>query len=370
MARIVVIEDETALREDIELILQLNDYEVHSAANGREGLEMIRHYQPDLVVSDVMMPHLDGHELLKAVRQDTSVSTTPFIFLTAKAEPTSIRHGMELGADDYLPKPFSSKQLTRAVNTQLKKREMIEERFQAVKRSFHSDLFFVLPHEINTPLNGILGLSDLILQERGAMPQDEVLEFVGYIVNSAERLHHTLGNVLLYAQIELRMTQPDQVAAMRRHSSPDVFIDMTNAIQLLTDQNARAADVNLDIADASVQVSSENLQKITIELLSNALKFSAPHSPINITGRVVDDQYEIIIADHGRGMTPKQIASVGPYQQFERKLYEQQGTGLGLAIVSKLVTIYGGSLELASNEPQGLVATVRLPLHTPSDGNA
>ena len=362
MTKILVIEDEHALREDIELILELNDYDTYSAANGLEGLEMIRQYHPDLVVSDVMMPQLDGHGLLQAVRQDPQIATTPFIFLTAKAEPTSIRYGMELGADDYLPKPFSSDQLTRAVRTQLKKREMLAERFQAVKRSFHNDLFFVLPHEINTPLNGILGLADLIRQERGLMPKDELLEFVGYIINSAERLHHTLSNVLLYAQIELRMTQPKQVAAMRRHVCRDAFVELANAIQTLTDQNERAADVNLDIADASVQISGENLQKITIELLSNALKFSTLHTPINITGQVVGEMYELTVADQGRGMTAAQIFSVGPYQQFERQLYEQQGTGLGLAIVAKLVALYDGEFELAANTPQGLIATVRLPL--------
>jgi len=156
---------------------------------------------------------------------------------------------------------------------------------------------------------------------------------------------------------------------MRQHSCQDVFIEMANAIQLLTDQNERAADVNLNIADASVQISCENLQKITTELLSNALKFSMSGTSINITGHIVDDTYELIVSDQGRGMTDEQIATIGPYQQFERQLYEQQGTGLGLAIVAKLVALYGGEFELASNAPQGLIATVRLPLHNPSNAS-
>ena len=362
MTKILVIEDEAFLREDIMLILELNDYDVLGAVDGQEGLKMIRLHEPDLVISDVMMPHLDGHDLLRAVRQDPRLAATPFIFLTAKAEPTSIRYGMELGADDYLPKPFSSDQLIRAVRTQVKKREMLHKQLNTVSRSFHDDLFFILPHEINTPLNGILGLADLMRQERGDMTKEEVFEFATYILDSGKRLHHTLDNVLLYAQIELRLTHPNQIAAMRHHVCPDAFVELANAIQTLTNNNVRAADISLELEDAKLQISRENLQKIMIELLSNALKFSVQQTPIGISGHVEDGMYVLSVSDQGRGMTAEQIASIGPYQQFERKLYEQQGTGLGLAIVSKLATIYNGTLTLTANEPQGLIATVSIPL--------
>ncbi|MGB1250244.1 MAG: hybrid sensor histidine kinase/response regulator [Candidatus Promineifilaceae bacterium] len=362
MTTILVIEDEPSLREDIALILELNDYETVCAADGSEGLDLIKQCHPDLVVSDVMMPRLDGHGLLQEVRQDPTIATTPFIFLTAKAEPTSIRHGMELGADDYLPKPFSSEQLTRAIRTQLKKRDMLAEQYNVMKRSFHNDLFFVLPHEINTPLNGIIGLADLIRQEQGLMPKDELMEFANYILDSGQRLHHTLSNVLLYAQIELRLAQSEQIEAMRRRSCPDAFMELATAIQALTDNNVRAADINLNIEDAKLQISCENLRKIMSELLSNALKFSAPNTPIHISGRVDGDTFVLSISDQGRGMTEEQIARVGPYQQFERQLYEQQGTGLGLAIVSKLAALYGGQLTISRNQPKGVSVSLQLPL--------
>lgn len=119
--RIVLIEDNHEMRENIAEILELADYEVHEAPNGKEGVSLIQKHMPNLIICDVMMPELDGYGVLKIISNDTRTSHIPFIFLTAKSEKSDFRKGMNLGADDYLTKPFDDLDLLDAVETRLKK---------------------------------------------------------------------------------------------------------------------------------------------------------------------------------------------------------------------------------------------------------
>lgn len=116
---ILVIEDETAIRDNLRRFLMLEGYTVLTAANGVLGLEMVRQHQPDLVLCDVMMPQMTGFEVLENMRRDAAFANTPVIFLTASAERESITHGLELGALDYVTKPFSLPELTSLIRQRL-----------------------------------------------------------------------------------------------------------------------------------------------------------------------------------------------------------------------------------------------------------
>lgn len=121
MPSILLIEDHAPLRENLREMLALAGYQVAVAADGRTGLEMARAQRPDLILCDIMMPGIDGCEVLAHLRRDASTRAMPFIFLTAKGTPPEIRAGMNLGADDYLPKPVSRNDLLKAVRTRLER---------------------------------------------------------------------------------------------------------------------------------------------------------------------------------------------------------------------------------------------------------
>jgi len=123
MKRILVIEDEPEMRRNITTLLRYYDYEPLGAANGREGVEMARRENPDLILCDVMMPELDGYGVLQALQTDEKLSRIPFIFLTAKGEKNDQRSGMDLGADDYLTKPVVNAELVRAIEARLRRAE-------------------------------------------------------------------------------------------------------------------------------------------------------------------------------------------------------------------------------------------------------
>ncbi len=127
--KIVLIEDNLEMRENIQEILELADYDVESAENGKRGVELVKSIQPDLILCDIMMPELDGYGVLHMVSKNTETASIPFIFLTAKSEKEDFRKGMNLGADDYLTKPFDDIQLLDAVERRIKRAEQFSSEY-------------------------------------------------------------------------------------------------------------------------------------------------------------------------------------------------------------------------------------------------
>ena len=133
MKSILVIEDEPEMRRNITALLRYHDYRPIVAENGRVGVALAQQEKPDLVLCDVMMPELDGHGVLQALRQNPELALIPFIFLTARGEKDDLRSGMNLGADDYLTKPVANADLIRAIEARLRRSE------QQAKREFKPD---------------------------------------------------------------------------------------------------------------------------------------------------------------------------------------------------------------------------------------
>lgn len=157
---VLLVEDDESIREVTELSLELAGYEVLSCPDGLAALDEMRRCVPDLVLSDVVMPKMDGFELLRTVRRSPFWHTLPFVVMSAKADSGDVRLGMSLGADDYLTKPFKTEDLLRTLELRLERAEFIDE----ITRGKERFLSRVLPHELRTPLTGIIGFADLLVQ--------------------------------------------------------------------------------------------------------------------------------------------------------------------------------------------------------------
>lgn len=129
MKKILLIEDDIVMRENTAEILELAQYEVATAPNGKKGSILAKEFKPDLIVCDIMMPELDGYGVLHILSKDPTTASIPFIFLTAKAEKSEVRKGMDLGADDYLTKPFEDTELLNTVEARLKKISVLKKEF-------------------------------------------------------------------------------------------------------------------------------------------------------------------------------------------------------------------------------------------------
>ena len=149
---ILVVEDDLALLEGVRELLELTDYSVLTAANGREALDVLETQCPDLIVSDIMMPEMDGYQFHEKVSEQPELSAIPFIFLSARGEKTDIRRGKELGADDYITKPFDDEDLLVAVRAKLNRWENLRQHRDDEVADLKSKILLTLSHEFRTPL--------------------------------------------------------------------------------------------------------------------------------------------------------------------------------------------------------------------------
>ena len=200
MTRLLVIEDEVALREELVDHLRFEGFEVLSAGDGAEGLQIARDSLPDLIICDILLPLVEGHDILKELRNDSATAVIPFIFLTAKAELSDIRLGMELGADDYITKPFRFTHLRAAIQTRLEKRARLEaqylgnyaRRLLVAQDSLHRDLAHHLHHDIGEPLASLRMLLGMVKQLPADASHRLIAEAQTLLAQLMDRLDSTL----------------------------------------------------------------------------------------------------------------------------------------------------------------------------------
>jgi signal transduction histidine kinase len=362
MKKILVIDDEEWLRDMIQLALSQKGYEVLQASNGEEGIEQARKTMPDLILCDVNMGKVDGYLTLSSLRNQPGTAAIPFILMTGLADNAGMRHGMELGADDYLPKPFSIEALYAAVEARLKKSQTVRENAEKKMADLRDNITMMLPHELKTPLNGILAYGEILKSDAETLSPAEIAEMGQVIHDSGQRLERLIENFLIYTQIELLGSDPQRVSALRKKQTerPRQIIQARATYQAETVN--RTQDLQMELMDKPVAISEEYLTKIVDELTHNAFKFSNPGTPISVVLFPNGTHLNMSISDHGRGLHTEQIQKVGAYMQFDRKQHEQQGLGLGLTIAKKLTEVHGGSLAIQSQPGVGTTVVVKLPL--------
>jgi two-component system, sensor histidine kinase and response regulator len=363
MALILVIDDDIDLREDITQILEIEGFEVIEAENGVLGVQQAKDRLPDMIICDIMMAELNGYGVLMQVRCEPSTAAIPFIFVTARRERNDTRYGMSLGADDYLPKPFTGNELLATINAQLEKRATVIRLSEQKLDTLRHNITLALPHELRTPLAIITGYSELLMSAVSSMGGDEIADMACHINQSAHRLNRLFENYLLYTQLEILKSQPIHLEGLRKSRCHNPSMILKSHIVTRAQQIQRTADLHVDIHDTqAVVIEEESLKKVVDELIDNAFKFSIPGTPVDVATFIEGEHYVFSISNQGPGMTPEQVVGIGAYMQFERNLYEQQGTGLGLAIAKQLVALYGGALSIQSVAGQSLMVRVMLPL--------
>ena len=359
MTCILIIEDEDLIRESLEDLLLAEGFKVITAENGERGMHLAKQNQPDLILCDVRMPIFNGYEVLEWLRQDKELSTVPFLFLTSMMDRHSTRKGMSLGADDYLEKPCTKDELLAAIAARLGKQKAIDQRIAEKMDALRRSITLSLPHELQTPLSGIMGLSELLMIENEELIPEEVYEYAEGIHRSAERLHRLIQNYLLYSKLMLLRSQGQTRFTAPYPCNSQMIISKIGDRKVK--EYARTNDLELDLAEFDLAVSSEDFIKIVDELVDNAFKYSNPRSKVAIRTQVTDQQWIFTIQDSGRGMNENQIANIGAYMQFERQFYEQQGSGLGLVIAKTLLEFYGGEIDIQSQEDLGTKISVTIP---------
>lgn len=360
MKKILVIEDDKSIREAISEILSLNDFNVLTAKDGKEGVFKAFEEIPDAIISDIMMPEMDGYEVLKNIRNNKQTENVPFILLTAKVERTDQRMGMNLGADDYITKPFTAKELIGTLNTRLERAEKIKTRVETKVKQLIKEMNDVSVHEFNTPLNGLIGSIDFISKKMDKENDNSYKELLSVMKTSGLRLKRMVDNIYIYKQLTASENMNTSSQFEGGLCSIELEVIESRIIQI-EERYQRKGDIEANVQTALLNIKSDVLMIIIEELLDNALKFSEKGTKVNIEGKKINGKYEIKITDNGFGFDPKDTGQIDAFVQFERKKLAQQGSGLGLFITSKILALNNGTLNIQSSG-RGSTVTAILPI--------
>jgi signal transduction histidine kinase len=361
MKKILVIDDEEWLREMVQMALREKGFDVVEAENGAAGIEAARRELPDLILCDVNMEKVNGYLTLSALRNEPSTAAIPFILMTGLADNAGMRQGMELGADDYLPKPFAIEALYAAVDARLKKAQAMRQEAERKLADLRDNISMMLPHELRTPLNGIVAYGEILAADAASLPAGEIAEMGRGIYDSGKRLERLVENFLIYAQIELLAADPQKVMVLRtkQTSSPSKLIEERARAQAQAAR--RENDLVLELAELPIPISEDHLAKVVEELVQNAFKFSEAGRQVCLKLFALANGVALSVSDQGRGFSTEHITKVGAYMQFDRKMHEQQGLGLGLTIARRLTELHGGTLSIQSKRDSATTVTVKFP---------
>lgn len=371
-AKLLVVEDEKDLLYGLRDILEIERsedgeqaYEVLIAENGEQALEILESdpdSPPDLILSDIMMPRMDGLELLKRVRAEEKWVSIPFIFLTARGEREDIYLGRNLGVDEYIIKPYEAEDLILAVRTRLKRSAAIHKAQVGMVSDIKKQILTMFNHEFRTPLTLVVAYADMLKDyDQEDMSQEELLQFLKGVNSGAERLRRLIENFILLVEIdagdakknfEMRATEIIDPLEIIQPAIDNVVLD-TSQYDLVIDVPDKLPEFKGDL---------DYLRTAVCELIDNAVKFSKKGSRIVIGAHADYTTIYFWVKDEGRGVPDEHVNKIwDSFYQINRSQLEDQGAGVGLAIVRGIAKIHKGDVQLETEVGKGSTFKVVIP---------
>jgi signal transduction histidine kinase len=364
-ARVLVVDDNADMRGYLSRLLG-ERWQVETASDGIAALQVIQANPPDIVLADVMMPGMDGFDLLNLIRTQEAIAKVPVMLLSARAGEEASAEGLRAGADDYIIKPFSARELVARVESriaQARLRAAEREARQAAEQANRArDVFFtMLSHELRTPLMAVLAWTALLK---------------GNKLDPAEAVH-ALDLIERNARVQRRLVDDlldiSRIVTGRLRIDPRPVGTLAQMISTVVDSFRPAAlakrltvETTLESTAGTVHGDSERLQQVVWNLLSNAIRFTPAGGRIQIQYGRDGDHVELLVRDSGQGIAPEALPHL--FERYWQGANTQrrshgQGLGLGLAIAHRIIELHGGSIAASSEgEGTGSTFTVRLPL--------
>lgn len=335
--RILIVDDNQRNITVLGTILHQENYQLNIAMDGLEALEMVKKAQPDLILLDIMMPNMDGYETCEHLKNDPNTREIPVIFLTAKTQLEDKVKGLDLGAVDYVSKPFESRELLSRVRTHLdlkRHKDLLKESNQR-----NLELLHVLCHDIANPLSLIIGYLSLLANAPDKFPQFEKV------------LNIAAENGLEIIDVARKMLSLDSSGIDLSPTSLDQAVN--KAVELI-ENRLEEKDIKLNLNLTPIMVLSDEaslVNSVILNLLTNAIKFSYRGGEVDINVIKYDPDTALLqIIDHGMGM-PEHILS-GLFN-INAKVHrpgteEEGGTGFAMPLIKKFVDAYDATLKITS----------------------
>ncbi len=348
---ILIIEDDESVRRTLADILELNGYATLSARDGTEGLAAAKRDLPTLIITDLNMPGMTGFELLETFRADERLRAIPVIVISAKVDRAATRHGMELGAADFITKPFSEDEVLHSIAARLEKKELLDE----------LDAFsHTVAHDLKNPLAVVGGRLEILAMRLGKTDEATLRHHLKEASDSTRRLTRIIEELLI-------------LSGVRRQAVVSVPLDMAAIVAEATAQlgdffEQHAAQIELPGAWPAAVGHAPWVVQIWVNYLSNAAKYGGPNARIVLGAETVADGRfaRFWVQDNGPGIDAAAQAQM--FVPFTRiAAVRAGGHGLGLSIVRRIVEKLGGKVGVASAPGAGARFWFELPVAVRSE---
>jgi two-component system, sensor histidine kinase and response regulator len=350
VTKILVIEDEPNVRENLVELLEAEDFEVFSAKNGFEGISLAQEHKPELILCDITMPELDGYDVLSNLRQDPEIAITPFIFLTAKAATEEIRQGMNLGADDYLTKPFSRQELLTAIQARLSKQNIYTQNTDTLLNDIGERFSYSISEKIFNPLDEILAASEIFVQDADFIESNDIKKLGDHTRTNAKFLKRAILNVFMYLNLELLFRNPEALKIIQNiyTMKPGDFVYMISMQLAKKHECSKILKVNVN--NARLKIATNDWKKIIEESLEFIFSLPQKNSSIDIEAKVAGDVFQYSICFKSDELPLDILHKASQQTTQSSKFYEELDPGLGLLVIHFIVGLYGGKFTVRSDK--------------------
>jgi signal transduction histidine kinase len=362
---ILVIDDEPSIRMGLAATIRRYGYEVITAVNGDDGFLKARQSLPDLIISDVMMPDLNGFEMKKQMGEDPLLASIPFIFLTARTATQDRVAGIREGADDYVTKPFVTEELMARIEAVLRRvkteqergREQAKQAAQDEMEKLRREVLQNFSHELRTPLGNVMMSLDMLVGNKFKSPDDQK-EFLKIAHSSADRLESLVADIILLSDIDLNhLNLMRQVIDVEHHILAPIK-------RRLGRYEGKSLNFIHDITlDGTIKAPRREFTHSLVHLADNAFKFSPEHGMVKLTVKPGENGGAVItIRDEGMGIPAdlREKAFERFYQISQGDGREFQGLGVGLTLARAVFSGLGGEVKILDSE-KGCYVLAALP---------
>ena len=362
--KILIVDDVMSNVLLLKILLTNEKYQVCTANCGNMCIEQAKAEKPDLILLDVMMPDISGFDAAQILKKDPETAHIPIIFLTALNNPSDLVHGFQVGANDFLTKPFNKEELVVRVFHQIKlvaATRIIEHQNEELRATISNrdKMYSVIAHDLRSPMASIRMVLNLVVN---AMSPEiigpELFELLDKANRESEEVHDLLDNLLKWTK-----SQTGRLTVVRQDLDlNDIIPGVVDIFEMIA--QTKKIELKYQGSSNSVVVIADNdmLKTIVRNFLSNAIKFSPENSSIEISLNVEGDFAKVSVRDHGVGIAPERIDSIFKKGETTYGTGGEEGSGLGLQLCADFARKIDGDVMVESVLGEGSTFSVLVPL--------
>ncbi|QEK12394.1 hybrid sensor histidine kinase/response regulator [Crassaminicella thermophila] len=371
--KILIADDSMLNLRIIEDVIKNNGYEPVLVTSGNEVIEYVKKERPDLILLDIVMPGMDGYETCQILKNDSKIKDIPIIFLTSQSRIEDIAKGFEVGAVDYINKPFHEVELISRVKThlqlknlhdelkksneQLKKtnEELLKANETIQYNKLQTEFFANISHEFKTPLNLIFSTIQLF----ELCKQNYMDKHIKIMKQNCYRLLRLVNNLIDITKIDSGYFEID----LQNHNIVHIVETISLSILEYIKRNELNLIFDTEVEEKIIACDADKIERIILNLLSNSIKFTKPGGSIVV--KIYDKKEKVVISikDNGKGIPKDKIDTIFErFMQIDKSLSrKKEGSGIGLSLVKALVEMHGGKISVKSEYGKGSEFIIEIP---------